>query len=204
VERWWIWRGRLSGTTSSGSSLRSRAWASRWLRWFVQVGLFRGLLANASVTIDRAEADLWVTARNAPNVDLASAFPKTYVQRVRSVPGVARADNLIVWVIRVTQPGGATEDAVIYALEDFSRWGLPWSVEEGDPADLRRGKFLMIDRAQGGLADSRPRRDRGPRRTLGVRENDLPDNPRVHADPLLGAAQHRWPRGRPEAARPAP
>jgi putative ABC transport system permease protein len=112
---------------------------------FVQVGLFRGLLANASVTIDRAEADLWVTARNAPNVDLASAFPETYVQRVRSVPGVARADNLIVWVVRVTQPGGATEDAVIYALEDFSRWGLPWSVEEGDPADLRRGKFVMID-----------------------------------------------------------
>src|SRR5580692_6305144 len=72
---------------------------------FVQVGLFRGLLANASVTIDRAEADLWVTARNAPNVDLASAFPETYVQRVRSVPGVARADNLIVWVVRVTQPG---------------------------------------------------------------------------------------------------
>jgi putative ABC transport system permease protein len=112
---------------------------------FVQVGLFRGLLANASVTIERADADLLVTARNAPNVDLASAFSETYVQRVRSVPGVARADNLIVWVVRASQPGGATEEAVIYALENFARWGLPWSVLEGDPADLRRGKFVMID-----------------------------------------------------------
>ncbi len=111
----------------------------------VQVGLFLGVLGNASVTIEQAAADLWITARNAPNVDLASTFPETYVQRVRSVPGVARADNLIVWVMRVTQPSGATEDAVAYALEDFGRWGLPWSTLEGDPADLKRGKFVMID-----------------------------------------------------------
>ena len=71
---------------------------------FVQVGLFEGLLSNASITIERCAADLWVTARNAPNVDLASTFPETYVQRVRSVPGVARADNLIVWVVRVALP----------------------------------------------------------------------------------------------------
>ncbi len=85
---------------------------------FVQVGLFEGLISNASVTIEQSAADLWVTARNAPNVDLASTFPETYVQRVRSVPGVARADNLIVWVVRVALPTGATEDAVVYGLED--------------------------------------------------------------------------------------
>jgi putative ABC transport system permease protein len=112
---------------------------------FVQVGLFGGVLANASVTIERSSADLWVTARNAPNVDLTSTFPETCVQRVRSIPGVAYADNMIVWFARVPQPDGATEEAQIYALEDFARWGLPWSIKEGNPADLRRGKFVMID-----------------------------------------------------------
>ena len=66
---------------------------------FVQVGLFEGLLANASITIERVDADLWVSARNTPNVDFANTFPETFVQRVRSVPGVARADNLIVWFV---------------------------------------------------------------------------------------------------------
>src|SRR5581483_9509066 len=66
-------------------------------------------------------------------------------QRVRSVPGVARADNLIVWVVRVAQPSGATEDAILYALEDFTRWRLPWKVEAGDARDLRRGKYVMVD-----------------------------------------------------------
>jgi putative ABC transport system permease protein len=112
---------------------------------FVQVGLFEGLLSNASITIEQSAADLWVTARNAPNVDLASTFPETYVQRVRSVPGVARADNLIVWVVRVALPTGATEDAVVYGLEDCPRWRLPWQVEEGDPRDLKRGKYVFLD-----------------------------------------------------------
>ena len=59
----------------------------------VQVGLFFGLLENASITIDKLDADLWITARNTPNVDFGNPFPEGYVQRVRSIPGVARADN---------------------------------------------------------------------------------------------------------------
>src|SRR5205807_5659431 len=58
----------------------------------VQVGLFFGLLENASITIDRLDADLWITARNTPNVDFGNPFPEGYVQRIRSIPGVARAD----------------------------------------------------------------------------------------------------------------
>jgi putative ABC transport system permease protein len=64
---------------------------------FVQTGLFFGLLAKATVTIENMDADIWVTSRNTPNIDFAQTFPETYVQRVRSVPGVARADNLIVY-----------------------------------------------------------------------------------------------------------
>jgi putative ABC transport system permease protein len=112
---------------------------------FVQVGLFEGLLSNATVTIERIDADLWITARNTPNVDFSNTFPEMLVERVRSIPGVARADNLIVWFARVALPTGANENAVLYALEDFGRWGLPWKVTTGDPRDLRRGKYVILD-----------------------------------------------------------
>jgi putative ABC transport system permease protein len=102
-------------------------------------------MENASLTIERIDADLWVTARNTPNVDFSNTFPETLVNRVRSVPGVARADNLIVWFGRVSLPTGANENAVIYALDDFGRWGLPWRLEAGDPRDLRRGKYVILD-----------------------------------------------------------
>jgi len=111
----------------------------------VQVGLFFGLLENASITIDRLDAHLWITARNTPNVDFGNPFPESYVQRVRSVPGVARADNLIVWYAIVALPTGAKESVVYYGLENFPAWHFPWAVESGDPADLRRGRYVMLD-----------------------------------------------------------
>jgi putative ABC transport system permease protein len=112
---------------------------------FVQVGLFRGLLDNASITIEHLDADLWVTSRNTANVDFAHTFPESYVERVRSVPGVTAADNLIVWFMTVALPSGAQEGTLVYALEDFVRWKLPWNVVEGDLADLRRGRYLFLD-----------------------------------------------------------
>jgi putative ABC transport system permease protein len=111
----------------------------------IQVGLFLGLLQNASITIEKLDADLWVTARNAPNVDLGNPFPETYVRRVRSIPGVAKADNLIVWYAVVSLPTGAKESVIYYGLEDFGHWGFPWNVIEGQTADLRRGRFVMLD-----------------------------------------------------------
>ena len=112
---------------------------------FVQVGLFLGLLDNASVTIEHIDADLWVTSRNTPNVDFAHTFPRHAVKRVRSVPGVARADNLIVWFMTVTLPSGAQEGTLVYALEDFRRWNIPWNVEQGDLDDLKRGQYFFLD-----------------------------------------------------------
>jgi putative ABC transport system permease protein len=112
---------------------------------FVQVGLFLGLLGNASVMIEHLDAELWVTPRNTPNVDFAQTFSETYVQRVRSVPGVQRADNLIVSFMNVALPSGAKEGILVYALEDFSQWGVPWNVAEGDLTDLRRGRYFFLD-----------------------------------------------------------
>ena len=112
---------------------------------FVQVGLFEGLMENASITIEQAGADLWVTAKNTPNVDFSNTFPETLLHRVRSIPGVAWADNLIVWFARVSLPTGVEENVVIYGLEDFTRWNLPWQTVAGDVRDLRRGKYVILD-----------------------------------------------------------
>ena len=112
---------------------------------FVQVGLFLGLLDNASITIQHIPADLWVTSRNTPNVDFSHPFSENAVQRVRSTPGVERADNLIVWFMNIALPSGAQEGTLVYALEDFTRWNLPWNVSEGNLEDLRRGPYMFLD-----------------------------------------------------------
>ncbi|HEX7152582.1 MAG TPA: ABC transporter permease [Thermoanaerobaculia bacterium] len=112
---------------------------------FVQVGLFLGLMDNASLTIDQIDADIWVTSRNTPNVDFAHTFPETYIKRVRSIEGVERADNLIVWFMNVNLPTGAVEGTEVYALENFTAWNFPWNVVEGNLDDLRRGPYMVLD-----------------------------------------------------------
>jgi putative ABC transport system permease protein len=112
---------------------------------FVQVGLFLGLMSNASLTIDQIDADLWVTSHNTPNVDFAHTFPETYIKRVRSTPGVAKADNLIVWFMNVNLPTGAVEGTEVYALENFDAWNFPQNVLEGNLGDLRRGPYMVLD-----------------------------------------------------------
>jgi len=111
----------------------------------VQVGLFLGMLDNASLIIDKTDADLWVVSRNTPNVDFGSAFSERAVDRVRSTPGIARADNLIVFYLMVALPSGREENTIVYAMRDFKTWGVPWKVAEGNVDDLKRGPYLMVD-----------------------------------------------------------
>lgn len=111
----------------------------------VQVGLFFGLLSYATATIDNLDADLWITPRNTPNIDFAQTFPETSVYRVRSTPGVERADNLIVVFLNVSLPSGARETTLCYAMEDFRRWQFPWHVLEGSLEQIPRGPYLMLD-----------------------------------------------------------
>lgn len=112
---------------------------------FVQVGLFRGLLANATATIEHANADVWITSKNTPNVDFPHYFPDTFVQRVRSVPGVERADNLLVSFAGMQLPTGAEETVIVYGLEDPAAWNLPWAMTEGTPDLVRRGRTMLLD-----------------------------------------------------------
>lgn len=113
----------------------------------VQVGLFLGLLGKATVTIENSSADIWIVAKNTPNIDFGNPFSETVFLRARGVPGVERADNAIVQFVNIQLPSGATENALVYGLSDPSFWNLPWKVEAGRAEDLSRGYNLMMDRS---------------------------------------------------------
>ncbi len=111
----------------------------------VQAGLFVGLLDNSTITIEKLGADLWVTSKNSPNLDFVHQFPESNLYRARSVKGVARADNLILSFMQVRLPTGAEETTVVYAMDEFERWNMPWHVTTGSVRDLKRGPFVMLD-----------------------------------------------------------
>lgn len=112
----------------------------------VQVGLFDGLVGYAADTIfPITDADLWVTSKNTQNIDFANYFPEEFVDRVRSVAGVERADNLLVNFMPIHLPNGSSDGVMVYGMTHFWRWGVPWNVVSGRPLDLRRGPYLFLD-----------------------------------------------------------
>lgn len=111
----------------------------------VQIGLLSGILANATITIERSHADLWVTSKNTANIDFGHPFPDAYTKRVASIPGVERAGNLIVFYNNVALPNGAEETLLTYGVSDATYWGLPWDVLEGDLAELHGGRAFFLD-----------------------------------------------------------
>jgi putative ABC transport system permease protein len=47
--------------------------------------------------------------------------------------------------MQVTLPTGAEETAVVYAMTDFGRWGVPWELAEGSLEGLESGSFVAFD-----------------------------------------------------------
>jgi putative ABC transport system permease protein len=77
----------------------------------VQVGLFMGLLAKATVTIEQRErGHLGHVARHAERGLRARLPGDERAARARR-PGVARADNLLVHFMNIQLPSGAEEGA---------------------------------------------------------------------------------------------
>lgn len=106
-------------------------------------GLVLGLLDRSTSVIEMLGADLWVTSRNTAVVDFPIDFPETRVSIVRSIPGVARADNLLVNIGPCKTANGGFESIGIYATENFAHWHL--SPIGARARDLRGLQGVVLD-----------------------------------------------------------
>jgi putative ABC transport system permease protein len=111
----------------------------------VQLALLLGFTATASSLIDRSDADFWIAAVGARNVDQSSDVATANRYRALSVPGVASAASLIVRFAPWRRPDGGTETVIVVGV-DLEHPGLkPWNLASGDVEDLRRPDGIVID-----------------------------------------------------------
>ncbi len=111
----------------------------------IQLALLLGFTATASGLIDHADADYWIAAVGARNVDQSGDLARSNRYRALSVPGVASAASLIVRFAPWRRPDGGTETVIVVGV-DLEHPGLrPWNLVQGDPDDLRRPDAIVID-----------------------------------------------------------
>jgi putative ABC transport system permease protein len=112
----------------------------------IELGLFVGFTVSTSTLIDNAEADLWVTSKQVPYIELGVRFSERKLYQVRSVTGVDRAEKLIVGWSSWKRPDGRQESVQIVGLSPNVPMGLPWNLVPGTTVDdLRRPDGVIVD-----------------------------------------------------------
>jgi putative ABC transport system permease protein len=112
----------------------------------LQGGLLLGLIHKASLLVDYGGADIWVGHRHMHDAETGSDYiPERWLQRIRNVEGVDRADPYVIVMSSFVLPDGHAEYVVVVGCGAASHLGNPWRAHGGDPHVLRQPHGVLID-----------------------------------------------------------
>lgn len=111
----------------------------------LQGGLLFGLLKKSSLLIDYGQADVWVGHRHMSNLDMGNFVPERWVQRIRGVDGVERADPYLVAAGQAEMRDGRSEIVVVVGCDPSSLLGNAWDMAEGESASVRHPEGILVD-----------------------------------------------------------
>lgn len=97
-------------------------------------GIYRGIIEDATLLVDRVGADMWVVQRDTrgPFAEL-SRVPPSLVHRVAAVPGVESSREFVYHTIQRERGGKPLRIAVL---------GLDWPADQGEWLPLAAGRSL--------------------------------------------------------------
>jgi putative ABC transport system permease protein len=112
---------------------------------FAQLGAYLGFVQSASILIDHTPGDVWITSEHAVNFDSARPFPLRKLYKVRSLPEVAWAEEIVMSWGLMKLPSGATESVQVIGFNLETGVGGPWQMAEGSIQDLRGRAGIILD-----------------------------------------------------------
>lgn len=111
-----------------------------------QVGIYLGMMSNATAIIRNTPVDIWVASKNIQNFDFANPIPEERINKVRAIPEVESADKLIMtWGFIKLQNGGK-EQVQIVGYNPDTGVGAPWNIIFGDITDVKGGRYMILDK----------------------------------------------------------
>jgi putative ABC transport system permease protein len=111
----------------------------------LQGALYLGLMQKASLLVDFGRADIWIGHRHMNNVDLNAVIPERWVHRLRSVPGVERAEPYLIVAAQMAMPDGHKERIMVVGCDAASLLGNAWTMAQGDATAIRGPDAVLID-----------------------------------------------------------
>src|SRR5262249_14099332 len=116
----------------------------------VQIGLYLGFMQNASNLIDHSQADIWITSAANENFDFPAPMDDRVLYRVEQIPGVAKAEPMILSFGQYKLPTGGNQGVQVVGVDRDGDLMRPWHVVAGDPSRLAEVDGIVVDRSEFG------------------------------------------------------
>jgi putative ABC transport system permease protein len=117
----------------------------------VQVGLYYGFMDTASSIIDASRADLWVGKKSNESFEFATPFDERTYYKVASVPGVERAERVLMNFAQFKLADGGDLGVQVVGVDRMhGKQPLlaPWNVVAGEPDRLTEAGAIVVDRSE--------------------------------------------------------
>ncbi|MBI3222639.1 MAG: FtsX-like permease family protein [Nitrosomonadales bacterium] len=113
----------------------------------VEVGIYLGMMGNATSVVRHTDADIWVASKNVPNFDFMQPFPAYRINRVRALDEVLWAEKIHLWFSFLKLADGRREQIQMIGFNPDTGIGGPWAMAAGKPADVKGGHYIIMDQS---------------------------------------------------------
>jgi putative ABC transport system permease protein len=115
----------------------------------LQGALYLGLMNKASLLVNHTQADIWVGHRHMQSVDLSVPVPERWLQRIRGLDGVERADPYVLTFGDMALRDGRHERVAVIGCNPTGL-GNAWAMSAGQAAAIRQADGILIDASDAG------------------------------------------------------
>jgi putative ABC transport system permease protein len=113
----------------------------------VEIAIYLGMMANATVIIRHTDGDIWVASKNVQSFDFAMPFPSERINTLRSLAQVEWADKILLNYGFIKLPNGGREQVQLIGYNPDTGVGAPWSMLRGNATDVKGGPYMIIDQS---------------------------------------------------------
>jgi putative ABC transport system permease protein len=111
----------------------------------VQLGLYLGARKMIVSMIEKADAQLWVTAFGAKSFEEGGTLPGRERHAILSVPGVRGVEPLVASFAEWRKPKGGSTLVVVVGTDPVNGALVPWDVVAGNAIDLTGPNAIAVD-----------------------------------------------------------
>jgi putative ABC transport system permease protein len=111
----------------------------------IQTGVLSGFIRSVGILVDHAKADIWVANSDMVQLELTLPMPASHLSLAKRVPGVERAEPLVMGGGTWRSPSGEINLVRVFGFEPEGQLFSDFQMTAGEVSNLNQPFTVMVD-----------------------------------------------------------